>query len=248
MFITSRLFPDILYAYISILASVITGVFLFASLMKTGRLRKAVYVSCGSISLIFILPVAVYSGFIDPVYALLIGMLVVSFLWGVFRYERLWRQNRALLFCILALMLTFVQIVVVWIPVFLPDILSFVFHYELEISGGSTISLFYLSLSLGIPLLFASYLPRRDILRWMDRAAVVVSAAAFAAVVCGLVLNFQNRLAGGLLVVLDLTVCLLTAAAYVLLLMAGKKPARNLSEPLSDAKTERPSPNETGGV
>ncbi|HAY63172.1 MAG TPA: hypothetical protein DCX90_06125, partial [Ruminococcaceae bacterium] len=161
MFITSGLFPDILYAYISILASVITGVFLFASLMKTGRLRKAVYVSCGSISLIFILPVAVYSGFIDPVYALLIGMLVVSFLWGVFRYERLWRQNRALLFCILALMLTFVQIVVVWIPVFLPDILSFVFHYELEISGGSTISLFYLSLSLGIPLLFASYLPRR---------------------------------------------------------------------------------------
>lgn len=65
MFITSGLFPDILYAYISILASVITGVFLFASLMKTGRLRKAVYVSCGSISLIFILPVAVYSGFID---------------------------------------------------------------------------------------------------------------------------------------------------------------------------------------
>ena len=42
MFITSGLFPDILYAYISILASVITGVFLFASLMKTGRLRKAV--------------------------------------------------------------------------------------------------------------------------------------------------------------------------------------------------------------
>ena len=167
MFITSGLFPDILYAYISILASVITGVFLFASLMKTGRLRKAVYVSCGSISLIFILPVAVYSGFIDPVYALLIGMLVVSFLWGVFRYELLWRQNRALLLCILALMLTFVQIVVVWIPVFLPDILSFVFHYELEIPGGSTISLFYLSLSLGIPLLFASYLPRRDILRWM---------------------------------------------------------------------------------
>ena len=181
MFITSGLFPDILYVYISILASVITGVFLFASLMKTGRLRKAVYVSCGSILLIFILPVAVYSGFIDPVYALLAGMLVVSFLWGVFRYERLWRQNRALLLCILALMLTFVQIVVVWIPVFLPDILSFVFHYELEIPGGSTISLFYLSLSLGIPLLFASYLPRRNILRWMDRAAVVVSAAAFAA-------------------------------------------------------------------
>ena len=233
MFITSGLFPDILYAYISILASVITGVFLFASLMKTGRLRKAVYVSCGSISLIFILPVAVYSGFIDPVYALLAGMLVVSFLWGVFRYERLWRQNRALLLCILALMLTFVQIVVVWIPVFLPDILSFVFHYELEIPGGSTISLFYLSLSLGIPLLFASSLPRRDILRWM--------AAAFAAVVCGLVLSFQNRLAGGLLVVLDLTVCLLTAAAYVLLLMAGKKPDSGQSEPPSDTEIEQSS-------
>ena len=227
MFITSGLFPDILYAYISILASVITGVFLFASLMKTGRLRKAVYVSCGSISLIFILPVAVYSGFIDPVYALLIGMLVVSFLWGVFRYELLWRQNRALLLCILALMLTFVQIVV--------------FHYELEIPGGSTISLFYLSLSLGIPLLFASYLPRRDILRWMDRAAVVVSAAAFAAVVCGLVLSFQNRLAGGLLVVLDLTVCLLTAAAYVLLLMAGKKPNIDQSESSADTEIEQSS-------
>ena len=112
--------------------------------MKTGRLRKAVYVSCGSIFADFYTSVAVYSGFIDPVYALLAGMLVVSFLWGVFRYERLWRQNRALLLCILALMLTFVQIVVVWIPVFLPDILSFVFHYELEIPGGSTISLFYL--------------------------------------------------------------------------------------------------------
>ena len=82
----------------------------------------------------------------------------------------------------------------------------------------------------------------------MDRAAVVVSAAAFAAVVCGLVLSFQNRLSGGLLVMLDLTVCLLTAAAYVLLLLAGKKPARNLSEPPADTETDRSSPNETESV
>ena len=240
MFITSGLFPDILYVYISILASVITGVFLFASLMKTGRLRKAVYVSCGSILLIFILPVAVYSGFIDPVYALLAGMLVVSFLWGVFRYERLWRQNRALLLCILALMLTFVQIVVVWIPVFLPDILSFVFHYELEIPGGSTISLFYLSLSLGIPLLFASYLPRRS-KQWKDDAAVLLSALAFAAAVCGILFSFQSWYRGLLIWGLDLILCLLTLAAYVLLLMAGKRPGSGQSEPLSDTETEQSS-------
>ncbi|MFR5866074.1 MAG: hypothetical protein ACLUFV_13555 [Acutalibacteraceae bacterium] len=119
---------------------------------------------------------------------------------------------------------------------------SFVcFPLRIRDSGWSTISLFYLSLSLGIPLLFASYLPRRDILRWMDRAAVVVSAAAFAAVVCGLVLSFQNRLAGGLLVVLDLTVCLLTAAAYVLLLMAGKKPNIDQSESSADTEIEQSS-------
>lgn len=101
--------------------------------------------------------------------------------------------------------------------------------------------MFYLSLSLGIPLLFASYLLRRDILRRTDRAAVVVSAAAFAAVVCGLVLSFQDRLADGLLVVLDLTVCFLTAAAYVLLLLAGKKTVRDPSESLPETKPERDS-------
>ena len=240
MFITSGLFPDILYVFNSILVSVITGMFLYDSILKIAHIRKAVYVSCGSISLVFILPVAVCGGFIHPVYALPPGMLVVSFLWGVFLYERLWRQNRARLICILALMLMSVQIVLTWLPVFLPELLSFFFHYELEISG-SPIILFYLSLSLGIPLLFASYLPRRDILRRTDRAAVVVSAAAFAAVVCGLVLSFQNRLAGGLLVVLDLTVCLLTAAAYVLLLMAGKKPDSGQSEPPSDTEIEQSS-------
>lgn len=240
MFLTSGLFPDILYAFNSILASVITGMFLYDSILKIAHIRKAVYVSCGSISLVFILPVAVCGGFIHPVYALPPGMLVVSFLWGVFRYERLWRQNRARLICILALMLMSVQIVLTLMPVFLPDILSLFFHYELEISG-SPIILFYLSLSLGIPLLFASYLPRRDILRRTDRAAVVVSAAAFAAVVCGLVLSFQDRLADGLLVALDLTVCLLTAAAYVLLLLAGKKTVRDPSESLPETKTERDS-------
>ena len=228
MFITSGLFPDILYVFNSILVSVITGMFLYDSILKIAHIRKAVYVSCGSISLVFILPVAVCGGFIHPVYALPPGMLVVSFLWGVFLYERLWRQNRARLICILALMLMSVQIVLTWLPVFLPELLSFFFHYELEISG-SPIILFYLSLALGIPLLFASYLPRRDILRRTDRAAVVVSAAAFAAVVCGLVLGFQDRLADGLLVALDLTVCLLTAAAYVLLLLAGKKTDSDLS-------------------
>lgn len=240
MFLTSGLFPDILYAFNSILAGVITGMFLYDSILKIAHIRKAVYVSCGSISLVFILPVAVCGGFIHPVYALPPGMLVVSFLWGVFRYERLWRQNRARLICILALMLMSVQIVLTLMPVFLPDILSLFFHYELEISG-SPIILFYLSLSLGIPLLFASYLPRRDILRRTDRAAVVVSAAAFAAVVCGLVLSFQDRLADGLLVALDLTVCLLTAAAYVLLLLAGKKTVRDPSESLPETKTERDS-------
>ena len=242
MFLTSGLFPDILYAFNSILASVITGMFLYDSILKIAHIRKAVYVSCGSISLVFILPVAVCGGFIHPVYALPPGMLVVSFLWGVFRYERLWRQNRARLICILALMLMSVQIVLTLMPVFLPELLSFLFHYELEISGlPIPIILFYLSLSLGIPLLFASYLPRRDILRWTDRAAVVVSAAAFAAVVCGLVLSFQDRLADGLLVALDLTVCLLTAAAYVLLLLAGKKTAHDPSESLPETKTERDS-------
>jgi len=240
MFITSGLFPDILYVFNSILVSVITGMFLYDSILKIAHIRKAVYVSCGSISLVFILPVAVCGGFIHPVYALPPGMLVVSFLWGVFLYERLWRQNRARLICILALMLMSVQIVLTWLPVFLPELLSFFFHYELEISG-SPIILFYLSLSLGIPLLFASYLPRRDILRWTDRAAVVVSAAAFAAVVCGLVLGFQDRLADGLLVALDLTVCLLTAAAYVLLLLAGKKTDSDLSESLPETTPERDS-------
>ncbi len=240
MFHNSGLFPDILYVFNSILVSVITGMFLYDSILKIAHIRKAVYVSCGSISLVFILPVAVCGGFIHPVYALPPGMLVVSFLWGVFLYERLWRQNRARLICILALMLMSVQIVLTWLPVFLPELLSFFFHYELEISG-SPIILFYLSLSLGIPLLFASYLPRRDILRRTDRAAVVVSAAAFAAVVCGLVLSFQDRLADGLLVALDLTVCLLTAAAYVLLLLAGKKTVRDPSESLPETKTERDS-------
>ena len=240
MFLTSGLFPDILYAFNSILASVITGMFLYDSILKIAHIRKAVYVSCGSISLVFILPVAVCGGFIHPVYALPPGMLVVSFLWGVFRYERLWRQNRARLICILALMLMSVQIVLTLMPVFLPELLSFLFHYELEISG-SPIILFYLSLSLGIPLLFASYLPRRDILRRTDRAAVVVSAAAFAAVVCGLVLSFQDRLADGLLVALDLTVCLLTAAAYVLLLLAGKKTDSDLSESLPETTPEHDS-------
>ena len=240
MFLTSGLFPDILYVFNSILVSVITGMFLYDSILKIAHIRKAVYVSCGSISLVFILPVAVCGGFIHPVYALPPGMLVVSFLWGVFLYERLWRQNRARLICILALMLMSVQIVLTWLPVFLPELLSFFFHYELEISG-SPIILFYLSLSLGIPLLFASYLPRRDILRWTDRAAVVVSAAAFAAVVCGLVLGFQDRLADGLLVALDLTVCLLTAAAYVLLLLAGKKTDSDLSESLPETTPERDS-------
>ena len=240
MFLTSGLFPDILYAFNSILASVITGMFLYDSILKIAHIRKAVYVSCGSISLVFILPVAVCGGFIHPVYALPPGMLVVSFLWGVFRYERLWRQNRARLICILALMLMSVQIVLTLMPVFLPELLSFLFHYELEISG-SPIILFYLSLSLGIPLLFASYLPRRDILRRTDRAAVVVSAAAFAAVVCGLVLSFQDRLADGQLVALDLTVCLLTAAAYVLLLLAGKKTDSDLSESLPETTPEHDS-------
>ena len=240
MFITSGLFPDILYVFNSILVSVITGMFLYDSILKIAHIRKAVYVSCGSISLVFILPVAVCGGFIHPVYALPPGMLVVSFLWGVFLYERLWRQNRARLICILALMLMSVQIVLTWLPVFLPELLSFFFHYELEISG-SPIILFYLSLSLGIPLLFASYLPRRDILRRTDRAAVVVSAAAFAAVVCGLVLSFQDRLADGLLVALDLTVCLLTAAAYVLLLLAGKKTDSDLSESLPETTPEQDS-------
>ena len=240
MFHTSGLFPDILYVFNSILVSVITGMFLYDSILKIAHIRKAVYVSCGSISLVFILPVAVCGGFIHPVYALPPGMLVVSFLWGVFLYERLWRQNRARLICILALMLMSVQIVLTWLPVFLPELLSFFFHYELEISG-SPIILFYLSLSLGIPLLFASYLPRRDILRRTDRAAVVVSAAAFAAVVCGLVLGFQDRLADGLLVALDLTVCLLTAAAYVLLLLAGKKTDSDLSESLPETTPEQDS-------
>lgn len=58
MFLTSGLFPDILYAFNSILAGVITGVFLLASIMQTGRLRKAVYVSCGIVSLILISPIA----------------------------------------------------------------------------------------------------------------------------------------------------------------------------------------------
>ena len=68
-----------------------------------------------------------------------------------------------------------------------------------------------------------------------------LQAAAFAAVVCGLVLSFQDRLADGLLVALDLTVCLLTAAAYVLLLLAGKKTVRDPSESLPETKTERDS-------
>ena len=239
MFITSGLFPDILYVFNSILVSVITGMFLYDSILKIAHIRKAVYVSCGSISLIFILPVAVYSGFIDPVYALLIGMLVVSFLWGVFRYERLWRQNRALLFCILALMLMSVQIVLTWLPVFLPELLSFFFHYELEISG-SPIILFYLSLSLGIPLLFASYLPRRS-KQWKDDAAVLLSALAFAAAVCGILFSFQSWYRGLLIWGLDLILCLLTLAAYVLLLMAGKKPDSGQSEPPSDTEAEQSS-------
>ena len=60
MFLTSGLFPDILYAFNSILAGVITGVFLLAYLMQTRRLRKAVYVSCGIGWLFIFYPIAVY--------------------------------------------------------------------------------------------------------------------------------------------------------------------------------------------
>jgi len=41
--------------------------------------------------------------------------------------------------------------------------------------------------------------------------------------------------------VLDLTVCLLTAAAYVLLLMAGKKPNIDQSESSADTEIEQSS-------
>ncbi len=144
MFITSGLFPDILYVYISILASVITGVFLFASLMKTGRLRKAVYVSCGSIFADFYTSVAVYSGFIRS------GVCIAG------------RDAR----CIVSLGRVPIRTPLASEPrasalYFSTDadvcadcgrgyrcscriFLSFVFHYELEIPGGSTISLFYL--------------------------------------------------------------------------------------------------------
>lgn len=79
MFLTSGLFPDILYAFNSILAGVITGVFLLASLMQTGRLRKAVYVSCGIVSLILISPIAVYYSFGKPAVCLLAGTLAAFF-------------------------------------------------------------------------------------------------------------------------------------------------------------------------
>ena len=54
-------------------------------------------------------------------------------------------------------------------------------------------------------------------------------------------LSFQDRLADGLLVALDLTVCLLTAAAYVLLLLAGKKTDSDLSESLPETTPEHDS-------
>lgn len=125
MFLTSGLFPDILYAFNSILAGVITGVFLLASLMQTGRLRKAVYVSCGIVSLILISPIAVYYSFGKPAVCLLAGTLAAFFFWSALCYKRLCRQNRELLFCLLALLLMLAQLSVTWLPVFLPDILSF---------------------------------------------------------------------------------------------------------------------------
>lgn len=100
----------------------------------------------------------------------------------------------------------------------------------------------YLSLAIGVLLQFAAYLPQRNIHRWIDRAAVVVSATAFAAVVFGLVMCFQCRFAyGSPPTNLNNMIYLLTLAAYVLLLLAGKKPARNLSEPPADTEIEQSS-------
>lgn len=101
-------------------------------------------------------------------------------------------------------------------------------------------AVFYLSTALGILLLFASYLPRRS-KQWKDDAAVLLSALAFAAAVCVILFSFQSWYRGLLIWGLDLILCLLTLAAYVLLLMAGKKPDSGQSEPLSDTEAEQSS-------
>lgn len=229
----------------SIAAVLLTCAFLYASLAKNERISKGRYVLCGGIALIFPVLAALY--FSNETAYLCFGILVILFLLSILEYGYCSRRNEEQPCSLLALLLALAQLAAAWLPAFLPHILQR--HLGLQIDRFfPERAVFYLSTALGILLLFASYLPRRDILRWMDRAAVVVSAAAFAAVVCGLVLSFQNRLSGGLLVMLDLTVCLLTAAAYVLLLLAGKKPARNLSEPPADTETDRSSPNETESV
>ncbi len=64
-------------------------------------------------------------------------------------------------------------------------------------------AVFYLSTALGILLLFASYLPRRS-KQWKDDAAVLLSALAFAAAVCGILFSFQSWYRGLLIWGLDL--------------------------------------------
>ena len=231
------------YLIFAILVSIITCLFLFLSLWKNDFISKRAYVIYGLLSVWILFAAAIYKGK-EPSYYLFAAVVGALFVSSLFIYQILKYRNKSLYVFLFSLVLAAAQLAAAFLP------------YSIFCNSGGKragdaidwfdapfphLTVLYLSLAIGVLLQFAAYLPRRNIHRWMDRAAVVVSAAAFAAVVCGLVLSFQNRLAGGLLVVLDLTVCLLTAAAYVLLLMAGKKPNIDQSESSADTEIEQSS-------
>jgi membrane protein len=239
------------YLIFAILVSIITCLFLFLSLWKNDFISKRAYVIYGLLSVWILFAAAIYKGK-EPSYYLFAAVVGALFVSSLFIYQILKYRNKSLYVFLFSLVLAAAQLAAAFLP------------YSIFCNSGGKragdainwfdapfphLTVLYLSLAIGVLLQFAAYLPRRNIHRWMDRAAVVVSATAFAAVVFGLVLCFQCRFAyGSPPTKLNNMIYLLTLAAYVLLLLAGKKPARNLSEPPASAKTERPSPNETEGV
>ena len=221
----------------SIAAVLLTCAFLYASLAKNERISKGRYGLCGGIALIFPVLAALY--FSNETAYLCFGILVILFLLSILEYGYCSRRNEEQPCSLLALLLALAQLAAAWLPAFLPHILQR--HLGLQIDRFfPERAVFYLSTALGILLLFASYLPRRS-KQWKDDAAVLLSALAFAAAVCGILFSFQSWYRGLLIWGLDLILCLLTLAAYVLLLMAGKKPDSGQSEPPSDTEAEQSS-------
>ena len=227
---------DVSYAHLfcSIAAVLLTCAFLYISLAKNKCLSKGRYALCGGIAWIFLVLAALYFNS-ETTYAF-VGTVGFLFLLSVLGYKFLNCRDMRPSCTLLAPLLALAQLAAAWLPVFLPSILQM--HFDLQINQFfPERAVFYLLMALGILLLFVSYLPRRSN-QWRDDAAVLLSALAFAAAVCGILFSFQNWYRGLLIWGFDLILCLLTLAAYVLLLMAGKKPDSDQSEPPADTEIE----------